>query len=291
MLSILIPTYNYSVFSLVENLQKQLNKVAIEFEIVVLDDKSTVFVEENRKIVNFKYCYFKQNFENLGRTKTRQNLADCAKFDWLLFLDADVVPEKNDFIQKYLACFNNNQIVFGGYKYENNQPVDSKTLRYYYGKNREEKSAVLRNKKPYEFIFSGNMLVKKELFSLLNRKNLQNIYGMDVFFSHQLWENKTPILHIDNAIFHLGIEENEVFFNKVLESINFRKKILADKIGIEKTNKLLAKYLLLKKWHLRSIVKLGFLITEPLLKKLIFARKPNLLSFDIYRLGYICKIK
>ncbi|MBC7493890.1 MAG: glycosyltransferase [Flavobacterium sp.] len=291
MLSILIPTYNYPVFSLVENLHNQLNKVAIEFEIVVLDDKSTDFVEENRKIINFGYCYFEQNFDNLGRTKTRQNLAERAKFDWLLFLDADVVPEKNDFIQKYLACFNNNQVVFGGYKYENIPPVASKSLRYYYGKNREEKSAVLRNKKPYEFVFSGNMLIKKELFSMLNRNNLQNIYGMDVFFSHRLWENKIPISHINNAIFHLGIEENEVFFNKVLESISFRKKMLADKIGIEKTNKLIAKYLMLKKWHLRSIVTIGFLITGSLLKKLIFARKPSLFFFDIYRLGYICKIK
>lgn len=291
MLSILIPTYNYPVFSLVENLHNQLNKVAIEFEIVVLDDKSTDFVEENRKIINFGYCYFEQNFENSGRTKTRQNLAERAKFDWLLFLDADVVPEKNDFIQKYLACFNNNQVVFGGYKYENIPPVASKSLRYYYGKNREEKSAVLRNKKPYEFVFSGNMLIKKELFSMLNRNNLQNIYGMDVFFSHRLWENKIPISHINNAIFHLGIEENEVFFNKVLESISFRKKMLADKIGIEKTNKLIAKYLMLKKWHLRSIVTIGFLITGSLLKKLIFARKPSLFFFDIYRLGYICKIK
>lgn len=291
MLSILIPTYNYAVFSLVENLQMQLSGIKIEFEIIVLDDQSTFFVAENSKIINFKNCFFKQNVSNFGRTKTRQILAETAQFDWLLFLDADVIPEHNNFIQQYLACCNDNQLVFGGYKYEKNPPDSSKILRYHYGKKREEQNEIIRNKKPYEFAFSGNMLIKKNLFLTLNQNYLQNIYGMDVFFSHQLWENKVPILHIDNVIIHLGIEKNEVFFNKVLESIAFRKKILSEKTGIEKTNKLLAKYKLIKKWHLLNLVKIGFLMTEPLLKKLIFSKNPSLLSFDLYRLGYICKVK
>jgi hypothetical protein len=102
--------------------------------------------------------------------------------------------------------------------------------------------------------------------------------------------NQIPILHIDNAIIHLGIEKNEVFFEKVLESIAFRKKILSEKTGIEKTNKLLAKYKLIKKWHLHNLIKIAFSLTEPLLKKLILSKNPSLLSFDLYRLGYICKI-
>jgi glycosyltransferase involved in cell wall biosynthesis len=290
MLSILIPTYNYTVFSLVENLYNQLCKIEIEYEIIVLDDHSTSFLEENKKIANFKSCYFTQNGTNLGRTKTRQTLAESAKFEWLLFLDADVMPENADFIEKYLACFIDDQLVFGGYKYEKNQPDATKMLRYHYGKNREEKSELIRNKKPYEFAFSGNMLIRKKLFTTLNQNNLKNIYGMDVFFAHQLWENQITILHINNAIIHLGIEKNEVFFQKVLESIAFRKKILSEKTGIEKTNKLLAKYKLIKKWHLHNLIKIGFSITEPLLKKLILSKNPSLLSFDLYRLGYICKI-
>ena len=291
MISILIPTYNYAAVALVENLQMQLSRINIEYEIIVFDDHSTFFTEQNSKIINLKNCIFKQNPTNLGRTKTRQNLAEKAKFDWLLFLDADVLPEKDDFIQKYIACLTNNKIVFGGYKYEKKIPRQSKILRYHYGKNREEKNATIRNKKPYEFTFSGNMLVKKDLFLKLNQNHLQNIYGMDVFFAHQLWENKTPILHIDNAIFHLGIEENKVFFKKVLESVVARKNLLAHKTGIEHSNKLLSKYKWITKWHLQNLVKIGFLIAEPLLKKLIFAKKPSLLCFDIYRLGYICSVK
>jgi glycosyltransferase involved in cell wall biosynthesis len=267
----------------------QLSRINIEYEIIVLDDQSTIFVKENNKIIDFKNCFFEQNTANFGRTKTRQNLAEKAKFDWLLFLDADVLPENDDFIKKYLACFENNQIVFGGYKYEKKLPEQSKMLRYQYGINREEKSAIIRNEKPYEFTFSGNMLVKKNLFLALNQNHLQNIYGMDVFFAHQLWENKTPILHIDNAILHLGIEENEVFFKKVLESVVARKNLLAHKTGIENSNKLIDKYKWIKKWHLQNLVKIGFFISEPLLKKLIFAKKPSLFCFDLYRLGFICK--
>ena len=52
MISILIPTYNYNVFSLVENLQKQCEIANEVYEIVVLDDASTdkKSLEENSKI-------------------------------------------------------------------------------------------------------------------------------------------------------------------------------------------------------------------------------------------------
>ena len=50
MLSILIPTYNYSVFPLVLELKNQADLLAIPYEVLVLDDASTLFLNENSKI-------------------------------------------------------------------------------------------------------------------------------------------------------------------------------------------------------------------------------------------------
>ncbi len=52
MLSILIPTYNYNTFSLVEELTNQAIATGISFEIIVLDDGSTdqISLKENSKI-------------------------------------------------------------------------------------------------------------------------------------------------------------------------------------------------------------------------------------------------
>ena len=53
MLSVLIPTYNYNAFSLVEELHRQLTLEAIIFEIICLDDGSnSVLNNENKKINN-----------------------------------------------------------------------------------------------------------------------------------------------------------------------------------------------------------------------------------------------
>ncbi|MCB0442549.1 MAG: glycosyltransferase [Flavobacterium sp.] len=293
MLSILIPTYNYSVIELVQNLHQQCIACSITFEIICLDDKSApVFQIETQKVKELTNCYYYTNELNLGRTKTRQLLAEMATFDWVLFLDADVLPEDERFIKRYIAELNNKQtMVFGGYKYKENQPKSYQILRYTYGKDREEKPASFRNKKPYQFVFSGNMLIQKKIFLELNYAENEKFYGMDIYFAYQLYVKKIPIHHIDNAIYHLGLEPNEVFFEKSLQSVVSRKHLLENKKAIEKLNPLLSYYFLIKKFRLLFIARFIFKISEQLLKKNILSEKPNLFLFDLYRLGYICSIK
>ena len=223
MLSILIPTYNYSIFQLVQNMHQQCIAGSIVFEIICLDDHSTVdFYIENQKINELANCFYFKNESNLGRTRTRQILAEKAKFDWVLFLDADVIPEKETFIKQYISNLNDSHtVVFGGYKYEKIQPEPSKILRYKYGKEREEQSAEFRSKKPYQFVFSGNMLINKNLFLDLNYTEKEKFYGMDIYFAYQLFSNKITVLHLDNAIFHHGLESNDDFFEKSLRSVKW----------------------------------------------------------------------
>ena len=94
MLSILIPTYNYSVVNLVNQLQKQAIEAAFVFEIIVVDDFSNnlLIIEQNNKINQLDFCQFIKNEKNIGRTASRNLLANKAKYESLLFLDADVLP-------------------------------------------------------------------------------------------------------------------------------------------------------------------------------------------------------
>jgi len=234
MLSILIPTYNYSVFQLVQNIQQQCIACSLTFEIICLDDNSVNNYQlENEKIKELNHCFYFKNETNFGRTKTRQILAEKAKFDWILCLDSDVVPENEKFIEKYNTHLNSSKsVVFGGYKYEKQQPESSKILRYKYGKEREEKSAEFRSKKPYQYVFSGNMLIQKKLFLELNYTEQEKFYGMDIYFAYQLFSRKIAILHIDNSIFHRGLESNDIFFEKSLQSVVSRKRFLVDKVDI-----------------------------------------------------------
>lgn len=294
MLSILIPTYNYSAFSLVQELLNQATEAGIIFEIIVLDDGSTdaVTFAENSKINEFEHCRFEKNTANFGRTKTRNILTEISKYDWCLFLDADVIPVETNFIKSYIPYLDDKyDVIVGGYQYGNTLPEYSKILRYKYGKCREEKSADIRNLDPYSSIFSGNILIKKNIFTAYNYSLTGNFYGLDIYFSYQLFINKVAVKHIDNGIYHLGLENNKVFFEKSLTSLDSRIRLLADKPQIEKINSLLKYYNFLKSAKLNYLFDLFFKITEPFLRKLILSKNPSLVCFDLYRLGYICSIK
>lgn len=293
MLSIAIPTYNYNVVSLVTEVLKQSLESQIAFEILVWDDASTLFREENDKLRNYhpSVCFFDSE-QNLGRTLSRQKLAEKAQYDWILFLDADVFPVQKNFILNYVAQIRDDiPVVIGGLNYEDLLVDDSKTLRYFYGKERELADSSTRNKNPYNAIFSANLCIRKDVFLQYNFDQNQNVYGMDIYFAYQLFVHRVPVLHIDNPVYHQGIESNTVFFEKSMEAVRNRKKFLAHLDGIEQINSLLKHYKWLKKYHLAPLVYIAFLLFEPLLKKMILKKNPSLLSFDLYRLGVICDSK
>ena len=294
MLSILIPTYNYNASPLVDSLLRQGKLLSHDFEIICCDDCSTDerILAENATIASKACCTYFRNSKNEGRTKTRTLLAEKAQYDWLLFLDADVLPVAEDFIKNYteIPYNNKNDVIFGGYCYENVLKDPATILRWKFGKSRESHSETVRNLNPYLYLFSGNLMIKKAIFFKVPFPKT-NHYGMDIYFSYYLSLIKARVYHINNPILHLGLEKNEIFFSKSLESVRIRKNFSTTLTGISSVNTLLKHYSWLKKYHLQGLVKIGFQIIAPLLKKNILGKNPNLFFFDIYRLGYICFTK
>ena len=113
MLSILIPTYNYSILQLVQNIHQQCIVSSIVFEIICLDDHSNFdFQLENQKINELAHCFYFKNETNLGRTRTRQILAEKAKFNWVLFLDADVIPQIIELINQNKDYYEIKEVIY-----------------------------------------------------------------------------------------------------------------------------------------------------------------------------------
>lgn len=292
MLSVLIPTYNYNIVPLVTAVQQQCSDAGIPFEIIACDDASDGQTLLSDDLVSrFPKLKYIKNPVNLGRTLTRRKLAETAIFNNLLFLDADVLPVSNNFIKIYLPYLNKNMAVFGGYAYEDTSIKPDNLLRYSFGKQREEAPASKRNEQPYCMVFSGNFLTNKAIFFENNYPKNDNFYGLDLYFGYSLYKNSVNVCHIDNPIYHLGLESDVVFFRKSLEAVKNRKVLLEDYSEIAMTNGLAKHYLKLKEIGIDKIVGLGFKLTEPLLRKMILRKKPNLFAFDVYRLGYICSLK
>jgi hypothetical protein len=113
---------------------------------------------------------------------------------------------------------------------------------------------------------------------------------MDIFFAYQLFINSIAVKHIDNTVLHLGLENNQLFLKKSLESVVSRHTYLLNKQNIEEVNSMLRHYKTLKKWHLVTFFGQGFILFRGLLEKNILGNNPNLFLFDIYRLGYLCSL-
>ncbi|MCR9181663.1 MAG: glycosyltransferase [Flavobacteriaceae bacterium] len=291
MLSILIPTYNYNITGLVESLSNQLKNVSFPFEVLILDDCSpnSEITEANKSIEKSANCYYLQNTVNKGRTATRQALAERAQFDYLLFMDADVLPGNEDFIKKFKVENQTADVVFGGISYENKKPESDKILRWKYGKAREAKPVSEREKMPYLSIISQCFLIKKSVFLKANDFH-ENVYGVDVLFAQNLEKMQVAVLHINNPIVHLGLESSESFIRKT-------EKGLKSLYQFEKENKIPDDYRPIQKAY-QTLKKNGalnlFIKTIKTFEKSILknlkSSSPSLFLFDLYRLYYFATL-
>mgnify|MGYP000954058315 CR=1 FL=1 len=292
MLSLLVPVYNYNVTELIESLHTQCTESNIAFEIIIVDDGSQKdFITQNEKLTVLPDCRFMVNEQNLGRTMTRKKLAELAQYETLLFLDADVIPVSKDYIKNYIPYIKKEYpVVFGGVFYKDETVSREIILRHKYGRYREQKDAAYRNTIPYSTVFSANLMIDRQVFLKNNYSGSNSFYGMDNYFSYMLYRNNIRVHHIDNPVYHIGLEENSIFFEKCLKSVRIRKELLSKEEDIESINSLLKHYKNLKKYHLAGVVSFFFKIGEPVLKKMILSKNPNLFSLDLYRLGYICSL-
>ncbi|MFT4849214.1 MAG: glycosyltransferase involved in cell wall biosynthesis [Sediminicola sp.] len=291
MLSILIPTYNYKVLDLVKELHSQIEFFSDAVEIIVIDDCSKYFITDNESINKLTKCSYTFSEKNNGRTATRSKLASLAKFEWLLFLDADIRPKRDNFIKEYLSYIQDtvNDVVFGGISYQEERPTTDQLLRWVYGKAREAKSVKEREKSPY-FIISQNLLIKKETFLAANTVT-ENYYGLDNYFSNQLKRQNAKVGHIDNPVIHLGLETNSVFITKALKAVE-TTVIFEDKGLMDTAERPLQKsYLKLKSFGLAAVFNFTIYKLKGIMERNFLSGKPNLFWFDLYRLSYYIDLK
>ena len=296
MLSILIPSYNYSTFPLVQELHQQLLQQNIAFEIIVGDDSSTDIETNklNQQITSLSHCVLKVNAVNLGRGSNRNALCKIATYPWILFLDCDTIPTTSSFIKNYLNCINSNDgaVFFGGIAYSKAKPKKDELLRWIYGRTREAIPVKKRRSKIYEATLVSNILMKKQL--QLDHPFNSSIYDYgfeDFVFIAELKKNHVPIHHINNPVFHINLEKSDVFLEKHLKAIDNLHFLIQKRIVDANETHLSKTYQWLSRFGLHLLIKVLFKNLEPSLRKNLISNKPSLLLFDFYKLGYFCNLK
>ena len=290
MISILIPCYDFNALPLVKRLEKEALTLSIAYEIICIDDGSFSPLNENNQQINaLTNCLFIESKKNVGRIANRKLLSDKAQYNWLLFIDVDTMPKNEKFLETYLSHINKKDAVFGGFFYNKESFSNDNSLRFTFGKKREQVTSKKRMRNPYKYIISSNYMINKSIFDQIEVPEDINGYGLDYFFGAQLKTNNVHITHIDNEVTHHDLDDNNEFLEKTrsaldnLKYMNNNNYIKKHDISILKAYNFL-KILLLENMFYAMIKTVNNKIETNLMSK-----KPSLVAFDLYRLAYLCK--
>ena len=289
-LSICIPVFNWDITLLTQSLIDMCSSANQEFEILLYDDGSEEsYKEKNRVLLNTPKVLYKELPHNVGRSKIRNLLSKEANYNYLLFLDCDVLPANNNFITLYNQQISSNKkIVLGGLSHQDSPPENA-NLRWLYGTKKEEVSAETRNLSPHKSFKTSNFLIHKSILLQVQFNEKLKGYGHeDTFFGYDLKKLNLPVYHIDNPVIHLGLESSQQFILKTedglkkLASIYIEMKNHSDFIEdikilqFIKENKATTT-LLYNKW---KVLKAFYI-------KNLLSPTPSLRFFDFYKLGFL----
>jgi len=224
-LSVIIPVYNWDVTLLVEALAREIVSANLynEIEIVIADDcSSREYREKNQQEINkHSFCRYYEQKKRGGRSVVRNFLVKQTKHPFVLMLDADMLPDKENFLSEYRQQISLNQkIICGGYSYKKRILQGREYDFYYYkGKKTEEISAKERNETPWRYLFTGNVLVHRDVLDKIGfDENFVNYGYEDIEWGIRLSCNY-PIHHVDNTCSHLGLIQKNKAFARMRSSI------------------------------------------------------------------------
>ncbi|MCC6816382.1 MAG: glycosyltransferase family 2 protein [Saprospiraceae bacterium] len=285
MISILIPVYNFEITNFVNQLVDSAMSAKITFEIIVMDDYSTKEWREKLLLLssldNVRVIYLQ---ENVGRSAIRNKLLIEAKFDLLIYLDADGKLISNDFIANYLK-YSHCKVVYGGRQYDCNQYSDKEyKLHCRYGTRYESVHVNKRLKNPYLYFHSNNFMVSKSVMEKFQFENKLKEYGYeDILWAITLKQNSIKVYHIENPVLHLGLEIAETFLIKVDSSLKNLASINREKIRIPGSLSSCVKWINIM--HLDAVVLPIFRKSESLIRRNLFSNNPYMLALQWYRFG------
>ena len=290
-ISLLIPVFDYDIVTFVHSMKGALGKVPEFDEILIGDDGSSVEYRKKYKSLEGDGVRVIYSKKNIGRAAIRNRLALEAKGDFLLFVDADVMlpGTAEAYILKWLPMLGKSRVIIGGTLYRDSPPGDpDKLLRWKYGKVKEQKKAAVRNKNPHAGFSTFNVLIEKSVFSRIRFNEELKQYGHeDTLMGYQLKKASIEVLHIDNGLFHEGLESNKDFLIKTKLGIENLSKLydnVTDKGAFSETVRILKFYNKLRLLRLTRILAGIFIRYRDQMEIRLDSSKISLTLFGFYKI-------
>jgi glycosyltransferase involved in cell wall biosynthesis len=167
--------------------------------------------------------------KNIGRSNARNRLKVLAESKWVLFLDADMLPDDDRFLTNYLDVVQSQRepaLIAGGFSLRNVRPTIETNLHAAQSSASECLDAKTRAEAPGRYVFTSNVLAHRSILDAIE---------FDPGFTGWGWEDVDwglrvaadyPVLHIDNTATHLGLDPDEKLIEKYTGSAeNFARLI------------------------------------------------------------------
>jgi glycosyltransferase involved in cell wall biosynthesis len=275
---------------LVQSLLEQLDTFSIDAEIILFDDHSSPeYIPLNEalgQITRVRYFYAQQN---QGRSKARNQLAQMAQGEYLLFIDCDAGLALHNWLQLYTQALAPNKVVCGGTAYAQQAPSQADLyLHWFYGSLREVQSAEQRQIRAFHSFKTFHFAIPKALFMQVQFEEQIKTYGHeDTLFGMALEKVGAQIRHIDAPLVHLGLDSCSTFLDK-------QRAALDNLLMIQKLHPSIQSIKVLKAFRFCQNTGLIYILRlcQPLIKPIerqLCGPKPKLWLMDIWKLLILAK--
>lgn len=221
-ISILIPFYHDNPVRLLHELGDQAPKGT---ELIFYDDGSAdealnaLMVEKITQIsIPVQLICAHQNH---GRSYARNALVKASRGQWVLLLDADMMPPNPQFLPDWHACIARQKpaIAFGGFKVEAREDVaPAMVLHQAFSQTSDCLNAQTRTHNPAKHVCTSNLLVRRDVLQACPFDNGFCGWGWEDVEWAARAADEFPIIHIDNPAIHLGLENADTLLQRFRDS-------------------------------------------------------------------------
>ena len=195
----------------------------------------------------------------------------------------------DNFIKKYIDFKDESEVIVGGVSYAEYEQLEKQTIEVEIRWYREERKAHFRNQRPYASFSACNLFIKRKLSEYRFTESLTKYGHEDTLYGAELEFNSYTVMHINNPIIHLGIDEVSIF----LEKTEFA---LINLLALQKSHPRACKNI--KIFNYYNFIRKTLFLTKGIFifwkyccRKLLMNGSTNLMVFDLYKLSFMLCLK
>jgi glycosyltransferase EpsE len=200
-ISVIMPVYNEEE-NISQSIESILNQTYKNFELLLLDDRSTDKTYEIIKMISTRESRIRvfKNERNIGLTKCLNYLIGESKGKYIARQDADDISIKNRLEKQYKLLENSKYNACSTRAYVKNSNTKIPGLSTYLPIN-----LVMKYKNP---IIHGTLMIEKTALKNINNYDEDFYYAQDYKLISDLLKNYYKFKRINSALYILNMENN-----------------------------------------------------------------------------------